>query len=307
MNPKITIEEIGPEEAAEILQNNDHNRRMDWRVVDTYAQQMSKPGRWPFTGDPIRISTTGRLLDGQYRLNAIIQSQTRHKFTVIRGLPNDTQPFMDVGKRRSPRDVFSMYDIPAPGPAAALTQLLMRYEAGAVLEQKYSITAAEALDYYRDPANTRLIDEGARQGLQVKQARPINPSVAGVVWVAASRVSDPFAVNAFFEQLKNGLGLKEGDAIAALHGWLWRRKTQDLRVNRADFLWMLLRVWNAWVTKEPMSKVQLPQGGLTSKHKMPTLLPAGPLEEPEVSEDNPAVTPYNHTLKEREARSAKAS
>jgi hypothetical protein len=300
MDPKVTIEEIGPAEAAEILQNNDHNRRVDWRVIDNYARQMSE-GEWRFAGDPIRISVTGRLLDGQYRLNAIIQSQTTHKFTVIRGLPNDTQPYMDVGKRRSPGDVFSMYDVPAPGPAAALTQLLMRYEQGIILEQKHAITAAEALAYYQDPANTHLINEGTKQGLSVKQVLPMNPSVAGVVWVAASRVSDPFAVNAFYEQLKNGLNLKEGDAIAALRGWLIRRHREDLRVNRAEYLFLLLRVWNAWVQREPMYKVQLPKGGLTAKDKMPELLAAGPLDEPEVSEDNPFVTPYSRTRKEMDA------
>lgn len=301
MDPKITIEEIGPEQAAEILQNNDHNRRVDWRVIDTYARQMDN-GEWTFVGDPIRISTTGRLLDGQYRLNAIIQSQTTQKFTVIRGLPNETQPFMDVGKRRSPGDVFSMYDVPSPGPTAALTQLLMRYERGVVLEQKYSITAAEALEYYQDPANTHLINEGTRQGLLVKKMLPLNPSVAGVVFCSATRISDPFAVNAFFEQLTGGLGLKaEDDPIAALRGWLMRRKREDLRVNRAEFLWLLTRVWNAWVAKEPMARVQLPKGGLTSKDKIPALLPAGSLDAEPVSEDNPAVTHYNHTRKEREA------
>lgn len=306
MEPKISIEEIGPEEATEILQHNDHNRRVDWRVIDHYARQMSD-GLWTFAGDPIRISVTGRLLDGQYRLNAIIQSQTRHKFTVIRGLPNETQPFMDVGKRRSPGDVFSMYEIPAPGPAAALTQLLMRYEAGAVLEQKYSITAAEALAYYQDPANTELINEGTKQGLFVKKMIPFNPSVAGVVFVTARRSSDAFSVNTFFEQLTSGLGLQEGDAIAALRGWLMRRHRENLKVNRAEYLWLLIRVWNAWVNKEPMYRVMLPSGGLTSKDKIPTLLPAGEREAEPVSEDNPAVTPYSRTRKELDAKNKKAS
>jgi hypothetical protein len=301
MEPTIAIEEIGPEQAAELLQNNDHNRRTDWRVIENYARQMNE-GQWRFAGDPIRVSVTGRLLDGQYRLNAIIQSQTTQRFTVIRNLPNDTQPFMDVGKRRSPGDVFSMYEVPAPGPAAALTQLLMRYEAGAVLEQKHSITAAEALAYYQDPANTQLINEGTRLGLSIKRMVPLNPSVTGVVYVAARRHSDLYSVNAFFEQLQNGLGLKEGDAIAAMRGWLMRRQRENLKVNRAEYLWMLTRVWNAWVSEEPMYRVQLPKGGLTSKDQIPKLLVATEREPEPVSEDNPAVTPRGLTRKEREIR-----
>lgn len=301
MEPTIAIEEIGPEQAAELLQDNDHNRRTDWRVIDNYARQMTE-GKWTFAGDPIRVSVTGRLLDGQYRLNAIIQSQTTQRFTVIRNLPNDTQPFMDVGKRRSPGDVFSMYDAPAPGPTAALTQLLMRYEAGAVLEQKHSVTAAEALAYYQDPANTQLINEGTRLGLSIKRMIPLNPSVTGVVYVAARRHSDLYSVNTFFEQLQNGLGLKEGDAIAAMRSWLMRRQRENLKVNRAEYLWMLTRVWNAWVADEPMYRVQLPKGGLTSKDQIPKLLVATEREPEPVSEDNPAVTPRGLTRKEREIR-----
>lgn len=303
MEPTIAIEQIGPEEAAELLRDNDHNRRTDWRVIENYARQMTD-GLWTFAGDPIRVSVTGRLLDGQYRLNAVIQSQTTQKFTVIRGLPNESQPFMDVGKRRSPGDVFSMYDVPAPGPAAALTQLLMRYERGAVLEQKHSITAAEALAYYQDPTNTALINEGTKRGLSVKRVLPLNPSVTGVVFVAASRISDPFTVNAFFEQVVGGLGLNEGDPIAALRNWLIRRHREDLRVNRAEYLWQLTRVWNAWVSGEKLYRIQLPKGGLTSKDKIPALLPGGEREAEPVSEDNPAVTPRGLTRREREARAS---
>lgn len=306
MEPTIAIEEIGPEEAAELLRDNDHNRRTDWRVIENYARQMSD-GLWTFAGDPIRVSVTGRLLDGQYRLNAVIQSQTTQKFTVVRNLPNESQPFMDVGKRRSPGDVFSMYEVPAPGPAAALTQLLMRYERGAVLEQKHSITAAEALAYYQDPANAQLINEGTKLGLSAKRMIPLNPSVTGVVFVAARRHTDAFTVNEFFEQLINGLGLNEGDAIAALRSWLMRRQRENLKVNRAEYLWMLTRVWNAWVTGEKLYRIQLPKGGLTSKDKIPTLLPGNERELEPISEDNPAVTPRGLTRREREARERKAS
>jgi hypothetical protein len=70
-------------------------------------------------------------------------------------------------------------------------------------------------------------------------------------------------------------------------------------------MFLLAKVWNAWVRGEEMFRVQLPKGGLISSDQIPALLPAGAPGPAEVSEDNPAVWPYSRTRKENEARKAK--
>jgi hypothetical protein len=104
----IKIEEvtIDPARALELLEHNDRNRPMDFSLVKTYARQMTE-GQWRFVGDPIRVSITGRLLDGQNRLQAVVQSETEQPFVLLSGLSDDDQAYMDVGKRRTPGDVCS--------------------------------------------------------------------------------------------------------------------------------------------------------------------------------------------------------
>lgn len=302
--PKIKVVVIDPAYAHTLLANNDRNRPMDHSLVRTYARLMTV-GKWTFVGDPIRVSTTGRLLDGQNRLSAIVQSDTTQQFVLITNLPDDSQDVMDVGKKRSPSDVFSMNDVPNAPAAAAVTNLVMRYDLGNVLDTKYRITVAELLAYYQDPANTTLIDNGTAMGQSVKRMLPLSPAVVGTIHVAASRISDPYAVNVFFEGLIHGHNLTRESPIAALRNWVIRRHREDLRVARTEYFYLLIKVWNAWVQGEEMFRAQLPKGGLTSSDQIPALLPAAAPDVEPVTEDNPAVTPYSRTRKENEARKGK--
>lgn len=299
MTVKIETVEIGPERALELLKHNDRNRPMDFSLVATYERQMSA-GKWTFVGDPIRVSTTGRLLDGQNRLMAIVQSGTEQEFVLITGLPDDTQPFMDIGKKRSYADVFAMYEIPGAHRAAAITQLLIRFEMRNMLDTKFKLTTSELLEYYQAGDNPQRINKATTVSDRLIKYIPLSPAVAGTVHVAASRISDPFAVNEFFDGLVEGFGLAEGNPIAALRNWVIRRKREDLRVNRNEYFFLLARTWNSWVQREEIFRVQLPKGGLQSSDQIPLLKPAGPPEKRPVTEDNPVVLPRGLSAKERD-------
>lgn len=300
MTPKIEIVEIGPERALELLEHNDHNRPMDYSLVKTYARQMTE-GQWRFVGDPIRQSVTGRLLDGQNRLQAVVNSETTQRFALMTGLADDDQKYMDVGKKRTPGDVFVMFGVLNGPKAAAVTSLLMRYGMRNLLDGRYKITNAELLGYYQNPANTQLIDVGTTVGVTTARTIPISSAVVGAVHAAMSRESDPFAVNEFFEKLRLGYGMDKDDPINALRNWLLRRKREDLRVNRNEYLYMLVRTWNDWAQGIPTFRAQLPKGGLQSSDQIPWLKVAGPRQPEVVSEDNPAVTPRSLTRRELEA------
>ena len=301
MEPKLEETEIGPERALELLKRNERNRPMDFALVKTYTRQMKTPGGWRFVGDPIRVSVTGRLLDGQNRLQAVVNSETTQKFALMTGLADDDQKYMDVGKRRSPGDVFTMFGVSNGAKTAAVTKLLMSYGMRNLLDTKYKITNAELLDYYQDPANMPLIDAGVTVGDSTARTIPISPAVVGTIHAAASRDSDPFTVNEFFEKLRLGYGMGKDDPINALRNWLLRRRREDLRVNRFDFFFVAAKSWNDWVQGIPVYRVQLPQGGLQSSEQIPWLKVGGPRQPEEVSEENPAVTPYSLTRREMDA------
>lgn len=309
MEPKIEVKTIGPEEARKLVADdvNVDNRRIDWKIVSTYARQMIE-GHWTFVGDPIRISVIGELLDGQHRLHAVIQSGRAQDFVVVSNLPKATRANIDIGRKRTPADVFAMNKISNAGTAAAVANLCMRYAMGNVLDNKYVIQTSEVLEYYQTDGNADLIDRGVVLGNQVKAMLPISPSLSGAIFVIASRTSDAFVVNEFFDKLIEGYDLHPGDAILAYRSWIVRRKRESLKTKRGEHFYMLANCWNSWATNEVVSRVQLPRDGLVSSDQIPQLVSAR--QKPRaITEDNPVPTHYSRTRKEIEAspRRKKAS
>lgn len=106
MSEKVSIEIVTPEIAAEWLKKN-QNR--DLRVG--YVKQLARDyraGRFPFTGSPLVLSKHGKLLDGQHRLAALIAAGMDMKFTVVRGVEDEAQAYMDSGRTRTVADHLKM-------------------------------------------------------------------------------------------------------------------------------------------------------------------------------------------------------
>jgi hypothetical protein len=102
---------ITPSLAKQLLEANINNRRVKQPVVLRYAQDMIA-GRWKEnTGETIKISKTGRLLDGQQRLMAIIKSNVPINFHVIYNLEEDVFDVLDTGSVRNATDVFHIEGI----------------------------------------------------------------------------------------------------------------------------------------------------------------------------------------------------
>lgn len=93
------VERITPDIAEHILANNVGNRRVAKRIVQKYAAEM-KSGNWKLNYEPIVISKTGKLLNGQHRLLAVVESGVSVDLYVIRGADDDTFLY-DRGYTRS--------------------------------------------------------------------------------------------------------------------------------------------------------------------------------------------------------------
>ncbi len=75
------------EKAKELLENNDHNRKVTTSRVQEYAKEMTN-GLWLYNGESIIVSVSGRLLDGQHRLLAIVESGVEIEMELVEGVPD---------------------------------------------------------------------------------------------------------------------------------------------------------------------------------------------------------------------------
>lgn len=67
------IQEITPALAESLMKKNTSNRKLNRKTVDMYASDM-RSGKWRLTHQGIAFGCDGRLIDGQHRLAAIIES-----------------------------------------------------------------------------------------------------------------------------------------------------------------------------------------------------------------------------------------
>lgn len=99
----IDYELITPEIAAEMLKANTSNYRvLSESVVSRYVKDL-QAGLWTYTTATIAFTSSGVLVDGQHRLNAIIRSGVSVWCFVLRNLPAEftCDPNQDKGKMRS--------------------------------------------------------------------------------------------------------------------------------------------------------------------------------------------------------------
>lgn len=106
---KTEIMDITPAMAMRILEKNTRNRRKSANAVKRYAELMKK-GKWQLNGDAIRIADDGTLLDGQHRLQAVLETGLTVPMMIVTGLPFETFTTIDVGRKRTGGDVIGIYD-----------------------------------------------------------------------------------------------------------------------------------------------------------------------------------------------------
>lgn len=91
---------VTPELATKWLEKNDDNRPLRESVVREHAADM-RADAWPLTNQTIGFSKDGKLIDGQHRLWAIVESDTSVVLRVVVGVVGDIHLPIDVGAKRS--------------------------------------------------------------------------------------------------------------------------------------------------------------------------------------------------------------
>lgn len=153
---RIEIITVTPEIAAQFLLNNKSNRAMRRTHVARLADDI-REGRWQLTHQGIAVSADGELLDGQHRLQAIIEAGVPVPMAVATGIAADSAMglMVDVGAVRSAADL-----IGAPRPIVDPCSFLQ------YLHDGRTASKGRVLEFYRafgdDVRAIRLTSHPAR-------------------------------------------------------------------------------------------------------------------------------------------------
>jgi hypothetical protein len=104
MKQSTAIETITPHIAELYLKFNNNNRPLRKAHIKELASDIIG-GNWQVTHQGIAFDTTGRLIDGQHRLHAIILAGVPIQISVTRGCSASSFSILDRGSSRSASDI----------------------------------------------------------------------------------------------------------------------------------------------------------------------------------------------------------
>jgi alkylhydroperoxidase/carboxymuconolactone decarboxylase family protein YurZ len=123
MKQKCTAQfvDVSPEQALVWLDKNTRNRKLrKWNVIA--LSEAIKRGEWITTHQGIAFCESGRLLDGQHRLHAIVMAETTVRMLVVTGIDDAAFQVIDRGLMRTYSDVTKL-----PRKTGELAAIACRY------------------------------------------------------------------------------------------------------------------------------------------------------------------------------------
>lgn len=125
----IKINKISPEEAEMLL--NEHNpynyRKINLGTVKIYAKDM-KDGNWKENGETIKIDKNGNVIDGQHRLQAIVDSGVTIELIIIEGLDPSVADTIDIGRKRTIEQYLKWADKAYAAGATSIVQQVLSFD-----------------------------------------------------------------------------------------------------------------------------------------------------------------------------------
>lgn len=243
---------VSPELAKEWLRQNTSNRRPSEKVVERYSRDMAA-GRWIFNGEAVKIASSGKILDGQQRLMAVVKADTEVLMMVVMGLDETTQASMDQGRARTVADNLTIAGEPNASILASLGRRVWQWDQGNDrFTNHVTPTKAEVVaTIQKYPSLRRSAEIGGRTANTYRVAPA---SVVGTAHHILSPIAPGIAAE-FFAQYETGADLRPGHPVLALRNRLSRDKLASKNVPFHLAVALFIRAWNGVVEDRLMDRL----------------------------------------------------
>lgn len=243
------VEMVTPERAEQLLALNTINRGISGGVVDKYARDM-RAGRWRLNGQTIKLTTSGQLLDGQHRLEAVKKARRAFPAIVVEGVPESCLGSLDVGHKRSLGEILrDRGEVNTASLASALRWLwMLKHEV--ILAANTSPTNGEMLDLLEENPKIR---NGQKYAASLRDF--MGSGITSALHFMFSEKSSDQA-DAFFDRLVDGIELTSTNPIYHLRERLIKiRASHRVRAAEAERVALAIKAWNAFREKRPLQQL----------------------------------------------------
>lgn len=262
--PYSKIVKINPVLAASWLTKNvENNRATKPYKIASYSRDMAA-GNWHLNGETIKFDTLGRLIDGQNRLHAVVASGATVENFVTFDLASASDVFgsIDAGTPRSFADRIKSEGIGNGKVLAAVVRRLLLWERGSRVSEGGQLTFSSD-ELAKFLAENSEVPRSAKVAALRSKSTLLPASVLGMCHYLFSQI-DADQATWFFDRLADGDGLASTHAVAALKNRLIKERLSSGRIRDTTLTALVIRAWNAYRRNEPITKIQLPPGGLTA-------------------------------------------
>lgn len=260
---KSVIETITPQKAKIYLEKNNsdeyNNRSVYQPKVDQYARDM-KNGDWRLNGETIIISKSGRTMDGQHRLLAVIQSGVTIQSYVIHGVDDEVFASIGTGKPRTSADAAHIAGFQHASKISAIVKFVLNFQKGqysqaslAYSKGKKAITNEAVVEYIR--RHEESLYESYNYGYNKENKVVSGTYLAGLHYIF-KKLSETEA-NDFCNRVADGLALSKDNPIYLLR----QRLISDVQAKRkmppSEKLALICKSWNFYRKKRKISRLSL--------------------------------------------------
>lgn len=259
LEPFFRIEDVTPEKARDFLSRNTHNRNPKRNKINMYARDMAN-GAWTMTGEAIKFSPDGVMLDGQNRCYAIIKANVPVKLLVGYNIPDMAMNVMDSGATRSASDALTLNGYGNTRSISSAAFIHNAWVNGAYKtaasrpNSDWRMTNSEVLSYVE--SHPELIEATRRarkiraSGVQISEG-----SFAAAIVIFSKINADD--AEEFFSRLTEYRTDGLGDPINTLLRRLQKDYRDGAKVDPGRGIYYLVRTWNAFRSGKKLNSLRI--------------------------------------------------
>jgi len=189
----------------------------------------------------ISFDKKGQMIDGQHRLQAIIESQSTFKMKIITGLDPNVRNIIDTGMKRSLSDILRMDGIDNAGLVSGAIAKMIIFDAtgrfDARLNRKFH--HADFSKAMKKHPEIRICAEKLRPSAIFRR-----PAQILALYSLCTKVA-PRKADEFFLRLMTGENLEKNSPLLEIRRIVLNKIGTRNNIAMTDLIFALISVWNA--------------------------------------------------------------
>lgn len=237
---------VNPKIAEQLLTTNTQNRKLKEHKIAEYSEAILKGGWKAGTTETIKIDKSGKLIDGQNRLTAIVRTGTPAYLDIATNVDESLFSVLDTGQSRDAKDTLYLKGVKNEKLVSNIILAHCLYERpneDGSLRLKNKITNEKILQIYFEREKFWELTVKKVQRWYSECGHILSSSQIGGFYTLFYKINEIDA-DIFMEQLISGNGIKT-DAIRQLRKRLIANKISKSKKMTLKHIYALgIKTWN---------------------------------------------------------------